>query len=276
VPGEICIGGAGLAKEYLGKPELTAQKFVPNPFVPGTRMYRTGDLGRWLPGGDIACLGRIDAQVKVRGHRIELGEIEIVLEKYEAVDNAIVTIRTTNDGQKELVAYVTGKETIQVPELRTYLQASMPGYMVPDHIVQLDAMPLTRNGKADRKNLPAPETLGISASIEYMPPSSPLEKQLVAIWQEVLNKQEIGIKDNFFDLGGNSIRLIRMVMMVNKLLAEKISTVTAFRFPTVQQLAANIQSAGTATNAASEEELTASVSIMEETFNVLNLVRDEQ
>nr|WP_295875043.1 non-ribosomal peptide synthetase [uncultured Chitinophaga sp.] len=276
VPGEICIGGAGLAKEYLGKPVLTAQKFVPNPFAPGERLYRTGDLGRWLPGGDIACMGRIDDQVKVRGHRIELGEIEIVLGTYAAVDSAIVVTRTTNDGQKELVAYVAGKETIQVPELRAYLQASIPAYMIPDHIVQLDTMPLTSNGKVDRKRLPDPETLGIAASMEYVPPSSPLEKQLVAIWQEVLNKQEVGIKDNFFDLGGNSIRLIRMVMMINKLLPEKITTVAAFRFPTVQQLAAHIRSAGTVTNAAPEEELTASVSIMEETFNVLNLVRDEQ
>jgi acyl carrier protein len=148
--------------------------------------------------------------------------------------------------------------------------------MVPDHIVQLETFPLTRNGKADKKKLPDPEALGLAIANDFTPPSSPLEKQLADIWQEVLNKQQIGVKDNFFDLGGNSIRLIRMVMTVNKQLPEKITIVTAFKFPTIQQLAANILSAGTSTNAESEEELTSSVSTMKETFNVLNLIKDEQ
>jgi amino acid adenylation domain-containing protein len=276
VPGEICISGAGLAKEYLHKPELTAQKFVPNPFVSGMRMYKTGDLGRWLPNGDIECFGRIDDQVKVRGHRIELGEIEAALEKHNAIDGAIVVTRTAKDGQKELVAYLTGVAALHTSDIRAYLQTTIPTYMVPDHIVQLEAFPLTLNGKADKKKLPDREGLGLAIANDFTPPSSPLEKQLVDIWQEVLNKQQIGVKDNFFDLGGNSIRLIRMVMTVNKQLPEKITIVTAFKFPTIQQLAADILFAGTSTNAESEEELTSSVSIMKETFNVLNLIKDEQ
>src|SRR5690606_25594428 len=203
VTGEICIAGAGLAKQYLNNPALTAQKFIPNPFRPGTLMYRTGDLGRWLPQGEIQYMGRKDEQLKIRGYRIEPGEIENALQAHLDIVSAIVDATANKNGEKELVAYIVGRASLQVADLRSHLAALLPAYMLPAHYVQLDAIPLTTNGKVDKSMLPDPAGASTSAAT-YVPPTNDTEQLLANIWQDILGKERVGIKDNFFDLGGDS------------------------------------------------------------------------
>ncbi len=216
VPGELLIGGAGLARGYLNRPDLTAEKFIPNPFsaAPGSRLYRTGDLCRWLPDGNLEFLGRIDHQVKIRGYRIELGEIETALRAHGQVREAVVVAREDRPGEKRLVAYVVpaaeGGTTVSAAALRDQLQAGLPAYMIPSAFVFLEALPLTPNGKLDRKALPAPDG-HLELAGEYVPPRNPVEEQLCAIWQEVLRLERVGVHDNFFHLGGDSILSIQVV-----------------------------------------------------------------
>ena len=185
VVGELYIAGDGVARGYLNRPELTAERFLQDPFA-GGRMYRTGDLARYLPDGNIEFLGRNDFQVKVRGFRIELGEIEARLaQECAAVREAAVLAREDSPGDKRLVAYVVADESVQVTELRTQLSATLPEYMVPAAFVQLDALPLTPNGKLDRKALPAPDALAYAQST-YEPPEGELETALAALWCELL------------------------------------------------------------------------------------------
>jgi amino acid adenylation domain-containing protein len=216
VTGEICIAGEGLARGYLNKPELTAEKFVANLFYAGKRMYRTGDMGRWLPDGNIEYLGRMDHQVKIRGYRIELGEIEDALQSAEGVEAAVAMAKTSATGEKELVAYLAGNGPIEVQKLRTELGRTLPAYMIPEHFVQLDKLPLTYSGKVDRKALPDPEGLGLSTGVEYVAPRTETEEKLAVIWQEVLGKGTVGVKDNFFELGGHSLKAIRLVSQIHK------------------------------------------------------------
>ncbi|MEM0940330.1 MAG: amino acid adenylation domain-containing protein [Bacteroidota bacterium] len=211
VPGELCIAGVGLARGYLNRPELTTEKFVKNPFGEG-RLYRTGDLARWLPNGNIEFLGRIDHQVKIRGYRIELGEIEAVLNSYENLQHAVV-IAKEHAGSKQLVAYCVPKnenEELEVQELKSYLSKSLPEYMIPAFFIFITEIPLTPNGKTDRKALMARE-LEVTGTSEYVAPSTETEKQLAAIWQEVLGVEKVGIHDNFFELGGDSIKVMQLV-----------------------------------------------------------------
>src|SRR5690606_3972028 len=199
----ICIAGAGLAKQYLNNPALTAQKFIPNPFRPGTLMYRTGDLGRWLPQGEIQYMGRKDEQPKIRGYRIEPGEIENALQAHPDITHAVVTAVTHTDGEKELAAYLVSSEHLIAADIRDHLARCLPAYMLPAHYVQLDAIPLTTNGKVDKSMLPNPAGSSTSAAT-YVPPTNDTEQQLASIWQDILGKERVGIKDNFFDLGGDS------------------------------------------------------------------------
>jgi len=209
VKGEICVGGDGLARGYLNREELTREKFIKHPFLPNERIYRTGDLGRWLPKGNIEFLGRSDYQVKIRGYRVELQEIEKILEEHPEIEAAAVLLKTINGPKKDLVAYVTGSINL-FTDVRIWLSKHLPSYMIPRYFVRLYQMPLTANGKIDRRSLPDPD-VNMSLEMAYTGPRNDIERKLVAIWQEFLGKEQIGIKDDFFELGGSSITVIRLL-----------------------------------------------------------------
>jgi non-ribosomal peptide synthase protein (TIGR01720 family) len=215
VPGELYIGGDGLARGYLRRPDLTADRFLPDPFgAEGARMYRTGDLARWLPAGVLECLGRLDAQVKLRGFRIELGEIEVALADHPGVREAVALVREDAPGEKRLVAYVVAADREAPPSvaaLRAHLKDRLPEYMVPAAFAQMDALPLTPNGKVDRKALLAQGGAGALAHDVYVAPREPAEEILVRIWQTMLRVERVGVHDNFFALGGDSILSIQLV-----------------------------------------------------------------
>ncbi|MEU7607639.1 non-ribosomal peptide synthetase, partial [Streptomyces sp. NPDC041003] len=213
VPGEIHVGGPALARGYLGRAGLTAEKFVPNPFGPvGSRLYRSGDLARRLPDGTLESLGRIDKQVKVRGYRIELGEIEARLRERSEIRDVLVTVREGDDGQRILVGYLVGTPDtpLDTVAIRSHLAEALPDYMVPAAFVTLDAIPLTVNGKADLRALPAP-ALEAFTSERFVAPRTPVEERLAAVWCEVLGLERVGVEGSFFDLGGDSIRAVRLV-----------------------------------------------------------------
>lgn len=243
VAGELCIGGDGLAIGYFNRPELTAEKFVPHPFSrrAGARLYKTGDLARFLQDGTIEFLGRVDRQVKLRGFRIELAEIEIALAHHAAVKEAVVVAIETGSGDRQLAAYIVpvrAGETASAAELRSYLQQRLPEYMVPSVFVSLEALPLTNNGKVDRRALPPPDQARLSVERSVALPRDNLESQLAQIWREVLGIEgEIGITENFFELGGHSIRAVRLMAQVLKWFGQKLPLSAIFRGPTIEQLA---------------------------------------
>ncbi|WP_051240536.1 non-ribosomal peptide synthetase [Paenibacillus alvei] len=241
VAGELYISGAGVARGYLNRLELTAEKFVENPFEPGRRMYRTGDLARWLPDGTVDYLGRIDDQVKIRGYRIELGEIEAQLLKVAAVEEAAVVAREDAAGQKQLCAYIVAERVLTVGELRKALARELPEYMIPVYFTQLDRMPLTSSGKVDRKSLPAPEA-GLSTGTEYVAPRTGEEKALVSVWQSVLGVEKIGILDHFFELGGDSIKAIQVASRLLQA-GYKVEMKDLFRYPVVSELSSQMTAA---------------------------------
>ncbi len=207
VPGELYIGGAGVARGYLDRPDLTAKAFIPNPFEEGTRLYKTGDLARYLPDGNVEFLGRVDFQVKIRGFRVELGEIEALLVQHPGVREATVLLRKDQPGVQQLVAYVVGEGTQS--ELSDHLRRQLPDYMVPSAFVCLDALPLNANGKVDRRALPAPDWSDLTE--DYVAPRTSVEQSLADIWAEVLGLERVGVHDNFFELGGDSIISIQVV-----------------------------------------------------------------
>ncbi len=212
VPAEIYIGGNGLARGYWQREDLTAERFIANPFGAG-RLYRTGDLASWLPDGMLEFIGRVDHQVKIRGFRIELGEIETLLTQHPAIQEAAVIAREDTPGQKRLVAYWVNKpaQALTAAELTTYLQGALPAYMIPAVCVPLEVMPHTANGKINRKALPAPAVSADSNADTYVAPTQPLQQQLAAIWASVLGRSTVGIHDNFFELGGDSILSLQVV-----------------------------------------------------------------
>src|SRR6202051_3414593 len=214
VPGEMHVGGAGLARGYLRRPELTEQRFIPDHVtaLKGARLYKTGDLARFLPGRDLEYLGRIDHQVKIRGFRIELGEIESVLLQHPAVRSAVVMAREDEPGVKRVAAYgVTPPPPPEVSILREHLSKKVPDYMVPAAFVFLEKLPLTTNGKVDRKALPVPESQRPELARRYIPPRTAAEKTLAAVWSKALRVENVGIEDNFFELGGDSILSIQII-----------------------------------------------------------------
>jgi acyl carrier protein len=239
--GEICIGGAGLARGYINKPELTAEKFVANPFKAGERMYKTGDHGRWLDDGTIEFIGRKDSQIKLRGYRIELAEIENCLQSHPEIDAAVVCLKASKEGEKELVAYLVSAQRFNAADLRTYLNISLPVYMLPDHFVQLEQLPLSPNGKIDRKNLPDPDKLSISSGEDYVTPRNEIEEQLVLIWKDVLGKQKIGVTDNFFLSGGHSLKVIQLMSRISKEFGLDLSPRMLFNNPTIEDFANEIE-----------------------------------
>jgi acyl carrier protein len=241
VIGELHVGGAGLAREYLNRPELTAEKYIPNPFSeePGERLYRTGDLARYHPDGNIEFLGRIDHQVKIRGFRIEPGEIEVVLAQHPSVVETVVIAREDQLGDKQLVAYVVlnEKPTVINNELRNFLRQKLPDYMMPSAFVALDLLPLTPSGKVDRKSLPAPDSERPGAEDSYVAPRTPIENVLAGIWCEVLGLKKVGIHDNFFELGGHSLLATQVISRLRKVFEIEIQLRTLFESPTVEELA---------------------------------------
>ncbi|MBZ5521678.1 MAG: amino acid adenylation domain-containing protein [Acidobacteriia bacterium] len=241
VPGEICLGGMGLARGYLDRPDFTAERFVPNPFSRsgGERLYRTGDLGRWTAAGVLEYRGRMDFQVKIRGYRIELGEIEAVLKEHSGVEDVVVIAWEDQIKERRLVAYVAAPAGLQAEELRDALSRKLPEYMVPSVFVVLPAMPLTPNGKIDRKALPAPERP--SAGNEYVAPRNEIEERLARIWSEVLGLDRIGIHDNFFELGGHSLLATQVVARAQDVFQQNFPLRRLFESPTIAGLARIIE-----------------------------------
>ncbi len=247
VPGELYIGGVQLARGYHGRPDLTAERFVPDPLggEPGTRLYRTGDLARWLPDGALDYLRRVDFQVKVRGFRIELGEIELALGGHPEVREAVVVARPgVNPGELRLVAYVVPVDGAAPDgELRDFLARRLPDYMVPTDFVALERLPLSPNGKVDRRALPAPERVRTEDEPTYVAPRNPVEETLAAIWGEVLGVPAVGVRDDFFALGGHSLSAARVLSRVRDLLAVELPLSVTFERRTVEALAGLIETA---------------------------------
>ena len=240
VPGELYIGGAGLARGYLHRQELTTEKFVFNPFGEG-RLYKTGDLVRYRPDGNLEFIGRFDYQVKLRGFRIELGEIEAVLSQHPQVKQAIVTVREDSPGDKFLVAYaMAAKEGVSNAELRNFMQQKLPHYMLPSIFIILDELPLTVTGKVDRRALPAPERERLASNVEFVAPRTPTEVKLVAIWAEVLERQQVSIHDNFFELGGHSLLATQLMFRIREAFEIDISLLALFDYPSISALAGAI------------------------------------
>ncbi|MEO8425661.1 MAG: AMP-binding protein [Verrucomicrobiota bacterium] len=251
VAGELYISGDGLARGYLNRPALTADSFVPNPFSdqPGDRLYRSGDLARYLTGGAIEFLGRLDEQVKIRGYRIELGEIEAALALHPAVREAIGLVRNEVNGEKRLLAYVVPKAADSSAkngalhsaslegELRKFLQDKLPDYMVPAAFVILNNLPLTPNGKVNRAALPTPAATLPAVPKAYVAPRDSLEMQLVKLWEKIFGIRPIGVQDNFFELGGHSLLAVRMFAQVARVTGKNLPLVTLFEAPTIEQLA---------------------------------------
>ena len=242
VVGEICIGGHGLARCYLNRPAMTAEKFIPDnqSLDAGSRLYRTGDLGRYLENGEIEYLGRVDHQIKLRGYRIELGEIESALLCYPGVKEAVVVAREDHLGESQLVAYLVNEtdQHVSDEDLRSYLRQTLPGFMLPQFFVSLAQMPLTSNGKVDRLLLPAPQETSLPERIK---PLGPIEEVVASIWAEVLGREQIGAADNFFDIGGQSLKAVQVIARLSELFGVELPVTTVFEAPTVQALASVVE-----------------------------------
>ena len=241
VPGELCVSGAGLGRGYLNNPALTAQRFVQNPYAPEERLYRSGDLAKVLPNGDLEYLGRIDNQVKIRGFRIELGEIESALLQYPGVSEALVIARASQSGERKLYAYFVAGSTLSASELRSHLSKGLPDYMIPAYLVQLDRIPLNKNGKADRDNLPRyDEAVDLTAG--YVAPQNETEELLSQVWADVLELPQVGVSDNFFELGGDSLGAIKAVVKISDAFGQTVPLSDLYHHPTVRQMAQRLVS----------------------------------
>ena len=247
VAGELYIGGAGLARGYHNQPAQTAERFIPHPYSQnaGERLYRTGDLARYRADGNIEFLGRVDEQVKIRGFRIEVGEVEAVLAQHAGVRESVVVAREDDRGSTHLVAYVVANNgDLQTAELRNYMKQRLPEYMLPSAIVRLEVFPLTPNGKLDRRALPAPNGAGGEADGPYVAPRSELERLIADVWREALGVERVGVRDNFFNLGGHSLLLIRVNNRLREALQMELPVVELFKYPTVSALAEHLSRSG--------------------------------
>jgi acyl-coenzyme A synthetase/AMP-(fatty) acid ligase/acyl carrier protein len=237
IAGEICVGGEGVGRGYLGRDELTREKFVVNPYQPAERLYRSGDLAKLLPDGELIYLGRIDDQVQIRGFRVELGEIKSHLLEHPQVAEAEVIARESKAESLELVAYVVPRAEISVTALRSHLAETLPFYMVPTAFVMLERLPLTANGKVDRKALPDPDETRPEIAARFVAPRTPQEEVLTKIWAEILGLEQVGVFDNFFELGGHSLMATQVASRVSDAFAIRISLRAFFEQPTVAGLA---------------------------------------
>jgi amino acid adenylation domain-containing protein len=243
VPGEAYLGGAGLASGYVNRADLTAERFVADPFgPPGSRLYKSGDRVRWSPGGAVEFLGRTDFQVKIRGYRVEPGEIEQALLTHPGICHAVVTARADSAGETALVAYVVGRadSSFNTHDLRVHLKRSLPSYMIPAACVRLDSLPLNPNGKIDRQGLPPPQDSAYEASTSE-PPRTPQEAAIASLWAEVLGRESVGRDDNFFDLGGNSLKAVRMLARLRRQQGARVTLGTLLHRPTPACLAALLE-----------------------------------
>ena len=245
VSGEVYIGGNGVGRGYLNRPDATAEKFMPHPFSlqPGARLYKTGDLARYLPDGNIEFLGRSDNQVKIRGFRIEPGEIETLLAENPAVQDAVVVVREDVPGDKRLVAYVIPAQE-QPPgarELRDALKGKLPEYMIPAAFVPVECFPLTPNGKIDRRAFPHPDWSQSQRTHDILAPRTSIERTLTEVWSEVLEIEHVSIDDNFFEIGGHSLSGMRIISRLQDILNISLPLHTLFESPTVEKLARAIE-----------------------------------
>ena len=238
VPGELYVGGDGVARGYLNRPELTAEMFIANPYAEGELMYRTGDLARWLPDGNIEYLGRMDEQVKIRGFRIELGEIESVLRKQPGIRDTVVAVKEDASGEKYICAYIVLEDESMTFDLMN-CRNELPAYMVPSYFVKLTQLPVTSNGKLNRRALPEPERSG---NVDGAAPQSETEAKLVEVYQEVLGVTSVGTQDSFFDLGGHSLRAMRLINLIESQLGVRLPLRAVFEHPTVEALSRQIVS----------------------------------
>lgn len=235
IKGELCIGGDGLARGYLNRADLTDEKFIPDPFVNGQRIYRTGDMARFLPTGEIECFGRADQQEKIRGYRIEPGEIETVILSHKAVNKAVVTTRQDAKGMKYLCAYIVTCDGLPVKDLREYISKELPEYMIPSYFICIKELPMTPNGKIDRKSLPDPGYES-DTRIEYAAPENEVEEKLVQIWGKLLGRDNIGVNDKFFEIGGNSMLLVKMHGQIEMEYPGKVKVADLFNYTTVSTI----------------------------------------
>ena len=242
IAGELCVSGEGLVEGYYNRPELTEEKFVKHPFKEGERMYKTGDLARWLPNGDIEFIGRIDHQVKIRGQRIELGEIEHQLQSHDQIQECIVLAVDQGAGDKLLCAYFVGLREISSRELREHTAKDLPAYMIPSVFIQLDELPLTGNGKIDRRALPMPDVTAANA-VSYTAPRNETEKKLADIWAEVLQMERVGVHDQFFEIGGHSLAGMKLLALIQKTFGVQLTLKDLFTSPTAAGLAQLIEGA---------------------------------
>nr|WP_295877516.1 non-ribosomal peptide synthetase [uncultured Chitinophaga sp.] len=245
VEGEIYVSGIGVGRAYLNDPERTAAVFTTDPFRTGVpvRMYKTGDLGKWLPDGNLEFVHRKDFQVKIRGYRVELGEIEYALSCYDGITGVVVVANEEEDGEKSLAAYLVSDHDLSAEDLRSYLAAKLPAYMVPSYLIRLPELPLNDNGKVDRKQLPDPASLGLTTGAAYVAPRNAVEEQLVLIWEEILGKEQVSVKDNFFEVGGHSLRATRLASRIYKQLEVKIPLKELFTTPVLEDQARLVQQA---------------------------------
>ncbi|MCP4157627.1 MAG: amino acid adenylation domain-containing protein, partial [bacterium] len=241
IPGELCVGGEGLSRGYLNRPELTAEKFVKNPYKPGEMLYRSGDLARLTQNGEMEYMGRIDHQVKIRGYRIELGEIENHLLRCDKVNDAVVLHKRDENGGSYLCAYIVSLEELSPDRLRNNLAKTLPHYMIPAYFMTITNIPLTSNGKIDRKALPEP---ALKTGEDYTAPGNDIQKTLVGIWQDVLGLEKVGIGDNYFNVGGDSIKAIKLLNVINNELKSNLKIADLFVAETIEKLSARIEQTG--------------------------------
>ncbi len=243
IEGELYVSGDGLSRGYLNKEVLTSEKFLCSPFIPGEKLYKTGDIAKWLPDGNIDFLGRKDNQVKVRGFRIEIGEVENTLLKHPLIRQCFVMPRQTDDGNKELVAYIVGDQELSITDIRDHMLRHLPDYMIPACFAQIPRLPLnSTTGKVDRNQLPDPGNFSLGSGTEYEAPRNELELQLALIWQELLNREQIGIHDNYFAIGGDSIKAIQVTSRLSQK-GYKLELVNIFKHPTISELAGTVTKA---------------------------------
>lgn len=255
IAGELYVGGAGVARGYLNREILTQERFIEVPFLPGVRIYKSGDNVRLLPNGEMEYLGRLDDQVKIRGHRIELAEIKNAILALDSVQSVIVLAHSSHDGNKELIGYYTAEEELDVKLMRGKLQKSLPEFMIPSHFIYLDEIPLTSNGKINFKGLPSPDGMIKSGEI-YAEARTPIEEELTAIWQGIFKREKIGIFDDFFALGGHSIKAIKMIAEVQRIFRIKLEFARVLSQPTIAELAEEIENQIWLCEAIPEEDIT--------------------